>query len=158
MDYNSLNNNAFEFTINRLPNTVFRLVNINLPSISIEPAAASYTPGTQYFPGSAVDFETLQMTFIVDEDLLNYEELYNWITQQKFCTDFKPKSDQEILLISDGSLVTMTNASHTNRVFYFKDLFPVDLGSLQFDSRESNPEPITCTVSFRFSYFNMNSK
>lgn len=159
MDYNTINSNAFTFTITRLPETMFRVVQVNLPSINVVPAPAPHPMLAQEFqPGSATDFEELQMTFIVDENLFNYEELYNWITQQRYGEYYAPKNTNEKSLVSDGSLVTMTNASNPNRVFRFKNIFPIDLGSLQFDTRDSTPEPLTCQVTFKYSYFTLQPK
>jgi len=158
MDYNTLSSNAFTFTINRLPQTVFRVVSINLPGINVSPVESGQPEGDQYFPGSSNNFEELQMTFIVDENLLNYEELYNWITQQRYITEYKAKNTEEALLTSDGVFVTMTNSSVPNRVFTFRDMFPISLSSLNFDTRESNPDPVTCQVSFKYSYFTFQKK
>lgn len=158
MDYNSLNNNAFTFTLNRLPNVVFRAVAVNLPSITIPAPEAPNMQGTQYFPGSAAEFDSFRMTFIVDENLSNYEELYRWINQQVFGRKYTPKTTEERFLVSDGTLVTMTNASNPNRIISFKDMFPIELGAIDFDTRDSNVEPATCTVDFKFSYFTLEPK
>ena len=33
-----------------------------------------------YFPVDKLEFETLQVQFLVDEDMANFTELYNWMT------------------------------------------------------------------------------
>ena len=156
-DYNYLKNNAFTFAVERLPQTMFRVVTGELPSISITPPSAGDIASTQYFPGTAIEFEPLTLEFIVDDDLLNYEELYDWITDQQFATRktiFTPADN--LALVSDGVLVTMNRSSNANRSFHFKGMFPISLGSLQFTSTIDSPEPIRCQVTFRYSYFSMN--
>lgn len=155
MDYNSLNNNAFNFALNRLPNTMFRAVAVNLPGINVPAPEASHNQATQYFPGSNTEFETFQMTFIVDENLTNYEELYRWIIQQRFMENYEPRNREESFLVSDSTLITMTNASNPNRVIKFKDMFPISLGAINFDSRDQSLEPALCTADFRYSYFTL---
>lgn len=156
MDYNNLHSNAFSFSLHRLPDTTFRVVELTLPGISITPVNSGYPSGSQYFPGSAVEFEPLQVTFVVDENLKNYQEIYRWITQQRYNEQvYTPTSPEETFLVSDGTVITMTNASNPNRVFSFKDLFPIDLGPIQFNTRDSTPEIVTCTVTFRFAYFTL---
>lgn len=158
-DYNSVNSNSFTFSINRIPATIFRVVQINLPSISITPPGVPNSMlSLQYYPGSATEFTELQLTFVVDENLDNYEEIYNWITQQRFREEYVPKNPEETELVSDGILITLTNASNPNRVFEFKSLFPTELGGLEFDTRNSNPDPLTCQATFRFSYFRLKPK
>lgn len=156
--YNYLNNNGFLFRLERIPQTTFRVVSCDLPSISVAPANTDYTPGMQYFPGSAAEFDLLAMEFLVDENLENYEEIYRWITQQRFAEKLVPKNDTEIKLVSDGTLVTMTNASNPNRVFSFKDMFPIALGGMRFDTSVDTVTPITCQVTFRYSYFTLVPK
>jgi hypothetical protein len=152
---NFLQNNGFIFSLTRIPQTTFRCTEIDIPSLSVSPAEAAYSPGMQYFPGSANEFGELSVTFLVDENLANYEELYRWITQQRFGENLKPKNETEKLLVSDGAVMTMTNSSNSNRTFYFKDLFPTSLGGIHFDTTVTQPEPVICQVSFRFSYFEL---
>jgi len=152
---NFLQNNGFTFTLTRIPQTVFRCTTVDVPSLTVSPATAPYTQGEQFFPGTANEFDELTISFLVDEGLANYEELYRWITQQRSYENQVPKNDREILLVSDGSLVTMTNSSNAGRTFYFKDLFPVTLGSLHFDTSVDSVQPVECTVSFRYSYFEL---
>ena len=156
-DYNYLKNNAFTFAVERLPQTMFRVVTGELPSISITPPSAGDMASTQYFPSTAIEFEPLTLEFIVDDNLLNYEEVYEWITDQQFATrknKFTPSDN--LALLSDGVLVTMNRSSNANRSFIFKGMFPISLGSLQFTTTTDSPEPIRCQVTFRYSYFIMN--
>lgn len=159
-NYNFLQNNGFVFSLERIPETLFRVVSCDVPGISIPPAQAGIQGATQYFPGGNSEFEELTMDFLVDENLENYEEIYHWITQQRYFIrdEFKPKNDGELSMTSDGTLVTMTNASTPNRVFSFKNMFPTSLGNLHFDTSISQPEPITCQVTFRYAYFEMKRK
>jgi hypothetical protein len=150
---NFLQNNGFIFSLDRIPQTTFRVVACDVPSITVPAPEQGSAASSQFFPGSATEFDELSMDFLVDEDLKNYEEIYNWITQQRFAENYVPKNSREEKLVSDGTLATMSNASNVNRVFYFKDLFPVSLGNMHFDTSISQPEPVTCTVTFRYSYF-----
>jgi len=154
--YNFLQNNGFTFVLDRIPQTIFRVTACDVPSLSVPSPEQASGRSVQHFPGTANEFDQLTMEFMVDENLENYEELFRWITQNRFTEqEFKLKSEKEIGLVSDGVLVTMSNASNPNRSFYFKDLFPISLGNLHFDTTVSQPEPVTCTVSFQYSYFEL---
>jgi hypothetical protein len=154
--FNHLQTNAFTFTLQRMQATTFRITSAEVPSITVPPPSTGTQGATQYHPGSFTEFDELSLRFIVDEDLQNYEEIYHWITQQRYAigTAYQPKSDAEKLLVSDGFLTTLTNKSNPNRTIYFKDMFPIALGSLAFNVQET-PEPLTCWVTFRFSYFEL---
>lgn len=157
-NHNFLQNNNFQFSLDRIPNTTFRVIACDIPSITIAPAQAGYPGASQYFPGNTTEFEELTLDFLVDENLDNYEELYNWITQQRYCSDFVPTNDIDRKMVSDGNLVTLTNSSNPNRVFHFKAMFPVSLGNIHFDTTIDRPESIRCQVTFKYSYFVMNKK
>lgn len=137
---------------------MFRVTEFVLPSVQVPPADSGGGFGTsQYFPGGFSEFGELTLTFIVDEQMINYEELFRWITQQRYSVgkDFVPKGDSEVLLVSDGSLNIFSNSSTPNRTIHFKNLFPVDLSSVQFETT-TTPEPVKCTATFRFSHFTIN--
>ena len=154
--YNFLQNNGFLFNLLRLPETTFRVVACTVPEISIPPSQAGYPGSTQYFPGSFTEFDAFTIKFLVDENLKNYEEMYHWATQMRFAIkDYAAKNDSEIGLVSDGFLTTLNNSSNPSRTFYFKDMFPVSVSGWQMDTSVSTPEPIHCTVSFRYSYFEL---
>ena len=155
-DFNSLSTNAFTFNLLRMPETTFRCVSAEVPSISVPAPEQNSAAANQWFPGSATEFDQFSVKFIVDENLLNYQEIYHWITQQRYGigADWQSKSEFDKLLVSDGFLTTLTNNSNPNKVFYFKDMFPVSLGSLAFDV-EGGSAAITCFVTFRFSYFEL---
>lgn len=81
-DYNTLKTNAFNFILERIPETAFRVTACNLPGIFL-PVPEEQPPGiAQFWSGTGSNFEDLTIRFIVDEDMKNYRELYNWITMQ----------------------------------------------------------------------------
>ena len=159
-NYNYLQNNAFNFTLNRIPETTFRVVECSIPSLTVPPAQGGAIGSPQYFPGTSNEFDVFPCRFIVDEDLKNYEEIYRWITQQRYHIgkDFAPKNEYEKSLVSDGTLITMTNSSTPNRIFRFFDMFPISIGAINFDTTIDSPVPVMCEVEFRYSYFYMVPK
>jgi hypothetical protein len=159
MDYNMLKSNSYTFSIARIPETMFRVVAVNLPDTSVPAPMVASAASSQWFPGSASEFSQLSLTFIVDEDLKNYEEIFRWLTQQRYDigAGFSAANTKEASLTSDGTLITLTNASNPNRVIRFKDLFPTSLSGLDFDTRNSDPIPVECTATFYFSQFTIDS-
>lgn len=152
---NLLQNNGFAFVLERIPQTIFRVTSTAVPSVAVPPPDAGYPGATQHFPGTFTEFEDITMEFLVDENLENYEEIYRWLVKQRFAENQVPKSEIDVSYFSDGVLTTMTNSSNPNRKFKFKAMFPYALGQLSFDSSISSPSPVTCTVSFKYSYFEL---
>lgn len=157
-NYDFLKNNGFLFTLDRIPQLNFRVISFEIPTISIPPVVASFPGMSVPYSGATEEFEDLVLEFIVDDNMLNYEEIYNWITQQKFAVgadEFTPKNDKEKPFYSDGNLVVMDNASNPNRVFVFKNMFPISLGAIRFNTTVSEPQEVQCSVTFKYTYFEM---
>jgi hypothetical protein len=149
-DYNVLQTNKFIFSLQRIPETMFRVTGCSLPSINIPPPSEDSTSANQYFAGSSVEFDPITLTFIVDENLKNYKEIFDWMTAEQFNDSHEVRN--EAGLYTDGTLTTLTNASNPNVVFRFAGMFPISLGELQFDTTNTT-STVLCTVTFRYSYF-----
>ena len=69
----------WRLAFNRLPKTTWFCTAANLPGIQL--GEASYpTPMTDTFvAGDKLTFETLNITFMVDEELQNYREIWDWL-------------------------------------------------------------------------------
>lgn len=144
LTYNFLPSNAFDFKIEGIPEVNFKLQTATLPSIALPSATLPWRDANQYFAGDQIDYEPLEIEFIVDEDLKNYEEIYKWIHENMW-----GKSEKTY---RDAIFATLTASSNFNRLFTFKNAFPETLGSMQFRTEQgSDIQYITCTATFRYS-------
>ena len=125
-----------------------------------------------YFPGDKVEFEKLSVSFLVDEDLENFKEIYNWMdsivpiqdpTKYKTLTGTTATTTNQFSSASDDlnqysmiTLVLNTNKNIPNRFFKFYDAFPTSLSGLELASGESG-EAVICTVDFRFTYYEIGT-
>ena len=57
---------------------------------------------------------------------------------------------------SDITLVLNTNKNIPNKFIRFHDAFPISLGSIELESG-GDSEPATVSVSFRFTYYEIES-
>ena len=60
-----------------------------------------------YFPNDKVTFDTLDVTFLVDEDLENFKEIYDWM-------------DAIVLVHDPSSYSTLTKSTSTQSKLYQK--------------------------------------
>ena len=69
----------WRLAFNRIPKTTWFCTAANIPGITL--GESSYpTPMTDMFvTGDKLTFETLNITFLVDEELQNYRELWEWL-------------------------------------------------------------------------------
>lgn len=153
-----LPNNKFEFAINRLPNLVFFIQSINLPSLSLS-TIVTPSPYVQIpKPGGLITFEQLTVNFILDEDLQSWFEIYNWMMNLG-----NPETLNKIgsltrdpgkinSITSDASLLIKTNANNSNIKITYYDIFPTDLASVQLTSTEGQ-DFLTSSVTFTYTYY-----
>ena len=168
-----LNKNNFRLLIDKVPTVEYYVQGVNIPSVSftevVQPAGVGVDA---YFPGDKVSFDTLNVTFLVDEDLENYKEMYDWMSSivpinnsddygsitgsTKNTLGVANQSGDALKTSSMITLVTNTNKNLPNRYFRFYDAFPISLGGLELLSG-SETEPVTCEVQFRFTFYDIKT-
>ena len=162
---NFLQPQGFRFQVARAPKVTFFGNAVNIPGMTLRTTVQT-TPGLKDIPlpGEIIDFEDLNLRFLVDEDLQNYQEIQNWMRGLGF-----PESLQEIYdlqdqkvgtvrdgvtktmnLYSDGTLTILDAMQHENFKVKFQDLFPYSLSTIQFDATLSDTEYFTAEVSFKY--------
>ena len=164
---NFLSPAGFLFNITKEPKVSFFCTSAAIPSISfattIQP---SYLKDIDV-PGEKLDYENLSVRFLVDEDLKNYMAIHNWMTGLGYpesLGDFKEevnKDDGSIDLnqqFSDGSLTIQNSNYRTTAVVKFKDLFPVSLTSLEFDTGVTDIQYFTAEATFKYLVYNIVAK
>lgn len=157
---------GFKFTLNRAPKVSFFSNAANIPGLSLGVAVQpSYLKDIDT-PGDKIVFGDFNLRFLVDENLENYMEIQDWIRGLGY-----PESLEEIYnlqsqnryvdtsntkmmdIYSDGTLEVLTSSMNTNFNVKFKDLFPVELTSLEFDATSSDVQYFTAEVSFKYTIY-----
>lgn len=168
-----LNNNNFRLLIDKVPTVEYYVQSVNIPSmVFLESMMPTRVGIDAYFPGDKVTFSNLSVTFLVDEDLENYKEMYDWMNAIVPISDSADYKDyvntstlttgelsninNDLIQYSQITLVTNTNKNLPNKFFRFYDCFPVGLGEIELKSG-SESETVTCTAEFRFTYFDINT-
>ena len=164
-----LQSTKFRLNFSRLPSVTYFCQTANLPGLSLTEVPLTTPFVDLYVPGEKLIYDTLNLTFLVDEDLRDWEQLHDWIRAMTFPTDFKEYRDLAKLATvsafrgnnalppqySDASMTIFTNKNNANLRINFKDLFPTSLSTIMFSSMDSAENIITADVSFRFSYYNI---
>lgn len=153
-----LSNNKFDFTIKRLPNLTFFVQGISLPEISLNTTDVS-TPFTRVsLPGNQLSYGQLNITYIIDENMESWFELYNWMNSlgnpESFdkrgnLTDIPGKTNS---VTSDAALIIKTNANNPNIIINFKDVYPASLSDVTFTSTETQ-EFLTTSCTFSYTHY-----
>ncbi len=121
------------------------------------------------------------MTFLVDENLENYQEIHGWLVGLGFPRDHSefrnligagsdrfPVSNESVStepgkvkfgttdqgpVFSDATLTVLSSKNNPQVEIRFRDLFPVSLTGLQYDQQATDVEYLTSTVTFRYTIY-----
>ena len=166
-----LNRNNFRLLVDKIPTVEYYVRTVNIPGVQFGETVQSAGVGLDaFFPGDKATFDTLEVSFLVDEDLGNFIEIYNWIdslSDPALYGSFTGTArdnrnrlasvDNDLNQYSDITLVINTNKNIPNRYIRFHDCFPTALGSIELESG-ADAEPALVNVSFRFSYYDIATK
>ena len=154
-----LSNNKFEFVLDRMPYLTFLVQAINLPSVSLTNTSVATPAVTLSIPGNIMLFNQVVISFILDEDMNSWFEIYDWMVQLG-----NPEGSNKIgkltgrvgsntNIYSDASLLIKTNSNNPRRKITFHDMYPVDLGEIPFTTTDTSQEFQTTTVTFNYTYY-----
>jgi hypothetical protein len=158
---------GFNFTLAKEPKVSFFCNSARIPEITLSLVQQpSYLKDIDV-PGGKLQSGDLSLRFLVDEDMMNYMVVHNWLTglgfpettgqYKELITNDDGLQDSK-RAFSDGSLYILDSNYNTNSIVKFKDLFPVSLTSLEFDSTQTDIQYFTAEVSFKYTIYNILSE
>jgi hypothetical protein len=157
---------GFKFTLAKDPKVSFFCNSARIPEISLGiEVQPSYLKDLD-IPGDKITYGDLNLRFLVDEDMVNYMSIHEWITGLGFpetTQQYKDLITQEYNIqdpkkaFSDGTLYVLDSNFNTNATVKFKDLFPVTLSSLEFDSTKTDVQYFTAEVTFKYTVYNITT-
>ena len=154
---NFLNPIEFQFEVKRLPNVEFYVQSVNIPDIS-SGVTTQQTPFKNiYRPGDKVEFGDLQITCAIDENMETYKEVWNWLIALTYPNGFEqyqaltePSGDG---LYSDATLIIANSSKNANIEINFRDIFPINIGSIELDTTLSDVTPPRVEFTFKYAYY-----
>jgi hypothetical protein len=157
---NMLSPTGLKFVLKRSPNVEFYCQRANIPGVSTDSADINTPFNVIPFSPDKMTFSEFTLSFLVDEDLTNYLEVFNWMTGHSFpesFDQFKELATKPIMsdsgVFSDGSLILMNSAMNPNYEVTFLNMFPTSLSDISMDVTDASIEYAQCTVSFKYERF-----
>jgi len=156
--YNLLTANQFKFTTSRVPILSQFVTGINIPSIEFISTDLKTAYGVNYPIGTGkYIFSDLTVSFLVDEELESWREIYEWIRR------LGPLNDESEEIMYDNCFDSTTTAELTilNKVykpnfkFKFYNLFPIALTGFSFTTTAADTLQISSAATFRFLYYDL---
>ena len=168
----------WRLAFNRLPKTTWFCTAANVPGITLGEAQYPTPMSDMFVTGDKLTFETLNITFLVDEELQNYRELWDWIVGigspvnhsqwettlskgdgaiRSFATpDADPRTKstyEESNLYSDATLIVYNSKNIAKVNVQFKNMFPTSLSSLEYSQDLTDVEYFKASATFRYLYY-----
>jgi len=172
----------FRFKMTKLPNVEFFIQSANIPGITLGEVTMPTPLKDISMPGEKITYASLDVSFLVDENLNNYKELHDWITGIGFPQDHKQFSDllatgsdrfpgstastsstgtstpqplSEGGIYSDATLTVLNSKNIAKTEIRFQNVYPVTLGGLSYDIKASDVSYLQVNASFNYMYYDI---
>ena len=168
----------FKFSILKLPKVEYFCTAVNIPGVELTGASQATSLKDIPIPGNKLNYEPLQMRFIVDENLENFQEIHGWLVGLGYPRDHtefqnllasgtdrfpgrstavktEPGKDKNATAdiggtYSDATLTVLSSKNNAQVEIRFRDVYPTGLTGLQYDQQANDVDYLTATVSFNY--------
>ena len=163
--------NGFKFLVHNIPNVSFFCQSANIPDVTLG-VVTQATPLIDFpLPGEKITFGELNIRFLIQENMANYNEIYNWmrglgspesseeytnyVQSQIYRFPGKTVVNATAALTSEASLFILNSNNIPFIKIVFQEVFPVALSGLDFDL--GNSEYFQGLASFRYRQYKIES-
>jgi hypothetical protein len=170
----------FRFKMSKLPQVEFFVQTANIPGISLGSTNQETPLKDIAGAGDKVNYQTLDVSFLVDENLNNYKEIHDWITGLGFPQNHNQFADlqgtsadrfsgttastvatgtsikqplNEGGIYSDATLIVLNSKNIAKTEIRFQNVYPISLGSLSYDIKASDVDYLQVQASFNYMYY-----
>ena len=159
-----LSPNGFLFNILKLPDVSYFCQQINLPGITLGSPEIGNPFNTQPIPGDSLTYDQLNVQFLIDSEMANYVQIYNWIialgfpqSYQQYVSFINAQTQANLSELaknfSDATLQILSGNNTAVKTIYFADLFPISLDSIMFQSTNQDVQYIVGNATFRYGHY-----
>ena len=172
----------FRFKMTKLPLVEFTVQTANIPGIALGSTSFETPLKDIAGVGDKVTYQTLDVSFLVDENLNNYKEIHDWITGLGFPQDHRqfktllgtgsdrfsgstastsatgtstPQPLSEGGIYSDATLTVLNNKNIAKTEIRFQNVYPTSLGGLSYDIKAEDVDYLQVQASFNYMYYDI---
>ena len=173
----------FRFKMAKLPKVEFFVQTANIPGISLGTATVPSPLYDYPVPGDKINYQSLDISFLVDENLNNYKELHDWISGLGFPSNHQQFADLQATgadrfpgstassvaigskrtpaplaeggIYSDATLTVLNSKNIAKTEIRFKNVYPTSLGSLSYDIKASDVDYLQVQASFNYLHYDI---
>lgn len=156
--------NSYQMVLPRFPTVQFFSTDFVLPEVTL-PQANVATPFTNLpFAGDKPTYSPFRFNFMVNEDLSNFQEIYDWIHGIGFAesysdyTSYQNKtSPHQSLGEQDAKILILSSKGNPIKAITFFDAIPIALGGIEFTSQDPETNYVKASVSMVYSHYKFTS-
>jgi len=160
IETNLLQNNAYQLVLSRFPKTEFFSTDFQMPELAL-PVAQVATPFTDLpFAGDKPIFGPMRFNFLVNEDMSNFYEVYNWIHSIGFAESYENYNTyqnktprHQSLGEQDAKVIVLSSKGNPVRAITFFDAIPTSLSGMEFTSQDPETQYVKASVTMAYSRY-----
>jgi len=154
---NPLQPTKFLLTFSRIPNAQYFCQTVNVPGVVLGEVVRETPFLDMYSPGTKLKYDPFDIDFIVDEELLSWKDLYKWFISIADPDGFEQRDGKLVKQnehLSDATLTILSALNNPILRIQFRNIFPLTMSDLIFDTKESADTIMTCKATFRYESYN----
>ena len=154
---NLLQPTKFLLTFSRIPNAQYFCQTVNVPGVVLGEVVRETPFLDMYSPGTKLKYDPFDIDFIVDEELQSWKDLYKWFISIADPDGFEQRDGALVKQnehLSDATLTILSGLNNPILRIQFRNIFPLTMSDLNFDSKESADTIMTCKATFRYESYN----
>lgn len=120
-----------------------------LPGLMMGGVDSPYTNHQASVPSNRIEFEPLNLTFLIDEEWRNWEFIFDWMKRIR-------RGRETILEVMSNVTLHLVNSNKNMNVqVEFQGAYPSTLSELPLESSTVDSLPLVATVSFRYQDYSI---
>ena len=172
----------FKFSIIKLPKVEYFCTAANVPGVTLGGTSQPTPMRDIPLAGDTLDYDSLTIQFLVDENLENYREMHGWLTglgapkgYEQFRALQGAASDRYVTttdvginnelgkvrkavqddggIYSDATLFITTSKNNANLEVRFRNIYPSALSGLDYNQQANDVDYLTATVTFQYMIY-----
>lgn len=140
--------NKFRLTIHKYPYIEYFCQKANVPGLDIPEFVQPSHFTAIVRPGTTINYEKLEVSFLVTEDLQNWLQLHDWMTKIVPTRSFREVIQPEKDIYSDITLTILSNKSQRMMEVNYKQCWPKSLSGIVYDATTLDTANPVATVVF----------
>jgi len=157
-DKSLANKTNFLLTFDKAPGVQYFCQGLTIPAVSLDGVELDTGRHNYLDVGGNLQFEELVISFLVDENLTNYKEIYDWFMLLRSPLAGNPGSHITTSTEkSDATITVLDNNKNPQVRFGFVDCWPTSLSGLTYDVMVAGDEPQVGEITLSYSYYTMET-